>query len=490
MRYIHELGELFEQVQLQAIFEDSKTFPDCIPLQPLSVINELYFKSKQEEGFNLTQFVNTYFLLPNDVEEDYSTELNTSPIHHICKLWEVLTRQPHKENSSLIPLKYPYIVPGGRFREVYYWDSYFTMLGLELSERYDLIESMIRNFAYLLSTLGHIPNANRWYYVGRSQPPFFALMLDLLSKKKGDQVYEEFLPELLIEYKFWMDNPNRLVQLDEDYCLNHYWDENNTPRPEAYKEDVELANHSNQLTGQLFRNLRAAAESGWDFSSRWFDDTNDFSNISTTQILPVDLNCLLYNLEDTIAKTYGLMGDMVNCKRYNQLSGNRKKAILKYFWSDKEKFFFDYNWTNKSLSKAYHLGGVFPLFFNLVTKDQASHVAKRLAQNFLKDGGLLTTLNETGQQWECPNGWAPLQWVTYKGLMNYNEVTLAKQIAYRWSTLNERVYFATGKFTEKYNVVTEDTFASGGEYPNQDGFGWTNGVYLKMKSELLSHRQT
>ena len=131
-------------------------------------------------------------------------------------------------------------------------------------------------------------------------------------------------------------------------------------------------------------------------------------------------------------------------------------------------------------SKSWTLAAVYPLFFNIATTEQAENVAQHLEAKFLKDGGLQTSLRNTGQQWDAPNGWAPLQWMAYKGLLNYGHMTLAKKISHHWKALNEKTYAATGKMMEKYNVVDLNVNGGGGEYPNQDGFGWTNGVYLAM----------
>ena len=135
------------------------------------------------------------------------------------------------------------------------------------------------------------------------------------------------------------------------------------------------------------------------------------------------------------------------------------------------------------MKQHFTLAGVFPLFFEIANSAQASSVANVLKEKFLKPGGLTTTLNSTGQQWDAPNGWAPLQWIAYRGLMNHNLTDLALEVQRRWMKVNETVYGSSGKMTEKYDVCNEDGLASGGEYPNQDGFGWTNGVYLAMAHE-------
>lgn len=487
--YIHQTGELFHNVQLQRIFEDGKTFPDCIPLLPLAEIIRRYEESREKPDFDLRDFVHQYFNLPPEFHHSFQTEYRESACQHIEYLWEILSRSPGPEDTSLIPLKYPYVVPGGRFREVYYWDSYFTMLGLAASGRFDLVESMINNFAYLLDTVGHIPNANRAYYLSRSQPPFFSLMLEILSIQKGEEVFQRYLPQLEREYRFWMnrDETNgeaaqkRTVRLPDGELLNRYWDEEATPRPESYREDVELSERSEQDPAALFRHLRAAAESGWDFSSRWLRDPLRLETIHTTDILPLDLNTLLYNLELTLARASQTSPEAA--QEYLRLAESRKQAIQKYF--AKEGFYLDYDFMTGANTPSLHLGACFPLYFKIATPSQARQVADILKKQFLKAGGLITTLESSGQQWDAPNGWAPLQWIAWKGLLNYGINTLAAEIKKRWVNTNLSFFNKCGKLTEKYNVMnTGNIEASGGEYPNQDGFGWTNGVLLAMEEGL------
>src|SRR5260221_7127154 len=324
---IHELGLLFEEVQMKNVLGDGKTFPDCLPKRSLEEINSNFLKNRNASNFVLEKFVEENFSLPKAYSTGYKSDLTKSPKEHIEKLWDVLTRKPDEGGGSLIPLPHPYVVPGGRFREIYYWDSYFTMLGLRVSKRVDLIQNMVSNFEYLIDKSGYIPNGNRTYFLGRSQPPFFSLMVKLLSDEKRKIIKDKEEPDPLIshlssfdkEYKFWMigsdvikpDQPamHRVVLMGDGSILNRYWDESDTPRPEAFKEDVELSHQSDQRPEKLFRRLRAAAESGWDFSSRWFKDVKTFGSIHTTEIIPIDLNCLLFHWEKTVAKAYQLSGD-------------------------------------------------------------------------------------------------------------------------------------------------------------------------------------
>jgi alpha,alpha-trehalase len=487
-KQIHELGQLFEEVQLQNILGDGKTFPDCIPKRSLEEINQDYLNQKDKANFELKKFVLDNFELPKVPATEYKSDTSKSATQHINALWDVLTRTPDEAGGSIIPLPHPYVVPGGRFREIYYWDSYFTMLGLKVSGRNDLIQNMVDNFAHLIDTVGYIPNGNRTYYMGRSQPPFFSLMVKLLSEAKKNAL-AHYLPYLEKEYAFWMRSENlseknnaqhRVVRLPDGSLLNRYWDENATPRPESFKEDVELAHHAIQNPESLYRNIRAAAESGWDFSSRWFREENSFATIHTTEIIPVDLNCLLYHLELVLADAFLELGNHAESIKFQNSSEARKEAIKKYCWNEDLGFFFDYDFVARKQKQSFTLAAAFPLFFHVATHEQAKAVQRILKDKFLKPGGLTTTLLHSGQQWDAPNGWAPLQWIAYRGLLNYGMEDLANQIKTNWTNVNLKVYTNTGKMTEKYDVWNKDGNASGGEYPNQDGFGWTNGVFLAM----------
>lgn len=484
-------GELFEAVQMNKVFPDGKTFVDCIPKKSTKEIMRAYNTAKDAPNFQLDQFIATHFDTPKKYASGFKADTSKTVSQHINSLWPVLTRQPDKdETGSLFPLPNSYIVPGGRFGEIYYWDSYFTMLGLQTAGKEDMIENMVKNFAYLIDKIGFIPNGNRTYFLSRSQPPFFGKMVDLLAKSKGEQIIQEFLPQLEKEYQFWMKGladvntttiaNDKVVYLEEGVYLNRYWDKGDYPRAESHREDVLTVQESDRPAKQVYKDLRSACESGWDFSSRWFRDAQNLSTIHTTDIIPVDLNCLLYTLESVIAIGHGTKKNMEQYGHYSKLALQRKAAIQKYCWNDEKGFFMDYDFKTKQHTSVPSLAGMFPFEANIGSPDQAVRAAEIIESDFLKAGGLVSTLNATGQQWDYPNGWAPLQWMAIRGLKNYQQEELANTIADRWIALNRKIYKRTGKLLEKYNVVDMELETGGGEYPVQDGFGWTNGVLLKL----------
>jgi alpha,alpha-trehalase len=494
----HDIGSLFADVQLSGIFPDSKEFVDARPKSAPATIQANYDSARRTPGFVLRAFVEQNFVLPKPAGDGYHTVASQSMQEHIKALWPVLTRPPDSADarSSLIPIPNSYVVPGGRFREVYYWDSYFTMLGLVQSGRTDLVKNMLDNFAHLITTIGHIPNGNRTYYLTRSQPPYFAAMVGLYARGTDTTRALAYLDALEKEYAFWMDGADtlapghayrRVVRMPDSVVLNRYWDDSAEPRAESYRPDVEIGQTlPESLRANFYRNARATAESGWDFSSRWMRDPKDLRTLETASLIPVDLNALLYNAERTIAALRSFRhgtGDADVARRFNQKADARRQAILAMF-DPKQGFFFDRRWRSGELvSDRPTLAAAAPLYFGIATDDQGKHVAARLERDFLKPGGFVTTTFASGQQWDAPNGWPPLEWLAIEGVRRYGRADLADKAASRWVALIARTYRATGRMMEKYDVVNTNRKAGGGEYPTQDGFGWTNGVVLALCAE-------
>ena len=483
-------GELFERVQLERVYADGKNFVDALPVRPPEQVLAAYREAHKRPDFDLRKFVESNFTPPPAAGAEYHTVPGQDVREHIDALWKVLERKPEDQRpySSRLALPHRYVVPGGRFNEIYYWDSYFTMLGLEESGRHDLTTSMLDNFAWLIDQVGHIPNGNRTYYLSRSQPPFFAAMVELAALRDGDASYRKYLPQLRREYEFWMEGASslapgaahrRVVRLRDGTLLNRYWDDRNTPREESYREDIEAARGSKRPAAEVYRDLRAAAESGWDFGSRWLADGKTLATIHTTDFIPADLNSLLYQLELTIAKGCEITADAACAKDMRARAATRKAAVARVLWNPAVGAFTDYDWRAQKISDRVSVATLYPLYFRLSDEDKARTIAATVRAKLLQPHGLATTSANTGQQWDAPNGWAPLQWIAIGGLRNYQQESLAGTIAQRWVAKNIEIYRATGKLVEKYDV-TGSAAGGGGEYPLQDGFGWTNGVLRKL----------
>ncbi len=494
-----DLGPLFHDIQLTRVFPDSKTLVDARPLSPPAIVAARYAAVRTMPGFDLPSFVKANFEVPRALMEGARSDTAQSMEAHITALWSQLTRPADAvdAHSSLIPLPQSYVVPGGRFREVYYWDSYFTMLGLIQDGRADVVKNMLDNFAYLIRTVGHVPNGNRTYYLSRSQPPFFAAMVGLYASATDSMQATGYLDAMEAEHAFWMAGADslspgsatrRVVRLRDGSLLNRYWDDRPEPRPESYREDYELAQRVPAAQREaLYRNIRASAESGWDFSSRWMRDPSDLRTLETTELIPIDLNSLLYHAERTIAAlraVRGGAGDALVASRFTAAANARRTTLLAASYDPTEGFFFDVRWRSGArVTDRPTMAAAAPLFFDLATAEQGRSVAARLGRDFLKPGGFVTTQLASGQQWDAPNGWPPLQWLGAQAVRAYGRGDIADDARARWLALNRRTYRVTGKMTEKYDVSDLNKRAGGGEYPTQDGFGWTNGVAQAMAAQ-------
>ncbi|HYM42299.1 MAG TPA: alpha,alpha-trehalase TreF [Steroidobacteraceae bacterium] len=482
-------GDLFVAVQTAGIYADGKTFVDEVPDAAPEVILAEYHAARPDSPAALRRFTDAHFSLPGLSAPVVAGSAPATLVEHIDALWPQLTRTTTTAPrwSSLLPLPKPYVVPGGRFREIYYWDSYFTMLGLLESGRGDLVADMVEDFAHLIDSYGHVPNGTRTYYLSRSQPPFFFAMVGLLPG--GAQAgYARYLPQLRREYEFWMEGAGELrageahrraVALPDGSILNRYWDDRDTPRDESYRDDVALARASGRPPAEVFRDIRAAAESGWDFSSRWFADARTKATIDTTDVIPVDLNSLLYGLETAIASGCERSGDRACAAGFRRRAAQRRAAIDRWLWDGDAGVYFDYLWTAHASLRRLSAATLYPLFVGCASRRQAGGVGAAVGRVLLKSGGIVTTPLSTGEQWDAPNGWAPLQWIGVSGLNRYGERALAASIACRWLHNVRRVYTESHKLVEKYDVVSERS-GGGGEYPLQDGFGWTNGVTRRL----------
>lgn len=499
--------ELFAAVQTQMIFADSKTFVDATPKQHPAEIAALYQAEKAKPGFDLKAFVEHHFELPPPLPVTRVTQ-EADMKQHLHDHWVNLVRSSQKtaSYSTLIDLPHPFVVPGGRFREMFYWDSYFTMLGLLSSGQDELTKGMIDNFAYLIDTYGYIPNGNRSYFLTRSQPPFFALMLNAYAEKQGAQSVQHYLPQLEREYQFWMDGQGAQVapgykQVAPGYrgqhlivsaqgdLLNRYYGNANKPRTEAYNKELGWAQVLPDAERNDFYNqLLAACESGWDFSSRWFADGKTKTTINTLDLIPVDLSSLLYVMEKTLADMHGQARHIKEADFYRKRAAQRKIIIAKFHYDEATGTYQDYNIATGKRTGQLTAAMMFPLYVGAATPETAARVAKFVEQKLLMPGGVVTSLTASGEQWDFPNGWAPLQYIAVQGLLNYQHERLGREIAKRWLALNEKVYASDGKMMEKYNVVDTQVKAGGGNYPNQDGFGWTNGVDLVFYDLLQAEK--
>ena len=389
---------------------------------------------------------------------------------------------------------HPYIVPGGRFSEIYYWDTYFTLLGLEQDGQTNLADDMVSNIASLINRYGHMPNGNRSYYLSRSQPPFFSCMVDLIAEHDGTSTYATYLPAMRAEYDFWMRGARSLkpgqahqnvVMLADGTILNRFWDDRDTPRDESYREDVETAAATQRPAAQVYRDLRAGAESGWDYSSRWLADGKTLGTVETTAILPVDLNSELFHLESDLAYAYGFVRKQGRgggvCRARGQAGHRHSPADV----GREGRRFHRLQLAEPAADACRSRRRRWCLCSSMSRRRRkAQAVAARRAGASAGARRHPHDDHRTGQQWDAPNGWAPLQWMAVQGFARYGDAGAGEDDRDAMGSSASMTGFARdGVLVEKYNVDTPpggSAAGHGGEYALQVGFGWTNGVQAAL----------
>ncbi|ESW32195.1 hypothetical protein PHAVU_002G301500 [Phaseolus vulgaris] len=430
----------------------------------------------------------------------------------VHSLWKNLSRkvsaavQAHPDLHTLLPLPGSVVIPGSRFREVYYWDSYWVIRGLIASKMYDTATAIVTNLISLVEQYGFVLNGARAYYTNRSQPPLLSAMVYEIYCTTGDvELVKRSLPALLKEYEFWNSEIHKVTILDAQGCphtLNRYnamWDK---PRPESSTKDKAFASNFSSVSEkqQFYRELASTAESGWDFSTRWMRNPPNFTTVATTSVIPVDLNAFLLGMELNIAFFAKVAGDNSTAERFLENSDLRKKAMNSVFWNANMKQWLDFwlentceevhVWKNGHQNQNVFASNFIPLWMNPFYSDTSlvgSVVESLKTSGLVRAAGVATSLTDSGQQWDFPNGWAPLQHMLVEGLLKsglQEARSLAEEIAIGWVTTNYIVYKKTGSMHEKFNVEHCGEFGGGGEYVPQTGFGWSNGVVLAFLEEF------
>ncbi|OAY59719.1 trehalase [Manihot esculenta] len=422
------------------------------------------------------------------------------------KLSDEVRKQP--ELHTMLPLRAPVIVPGSRFREVYYWDSYWTIRGLLASKMYDTAKAIVTNLLSLVNIYGYAPNGSRVYYTNRSQPPLLSAMVYEIYNRTGDvELAKKALPELLKEHRFWNSEVHKVTIQDaqgRNHTLSRYYAMWNKPRPESATIDKKSASKFSKISDkqQFYRELASAAESGWDFSTRWMRNSSEFTTLATTSVVPVDLNVFILKMELGIAFLAKETGDESIAESFLEASQARKRAINSVFWNEKMGQWLDYwlitgttcqvsqTWNACNQNQNVFASNFSPLWIDLLNSDTdlVESVMRSLqSSGLICAAGIATSLTNSGQQWDFPNGWAPLQHIIVEGLARSGSQearSLAEDIAARWIRTNYVGYKKTGAMHEKYNVEKCGEFGGGGEYVPQTGFGWSNGVVLTFLEEF------
>lgn len=382
------------------------------------------------------------------------------------------------------------IVPGARFRESYYWDSYWILKGLQACGMLGTAEGILENFISLVSEFGFVPNGGRLYYTDRSQPPLLTQMVaDHVAATQNTTFLAYAIALLDIEYDFWMSTSTVSVG---PYTLNQYVSRSGMPRPEGYVEDVATASGLYTSNGRacLFSELASAAASGWDFSGRWLADGFSLQQACIRSLAPVDLNAIMYLNEVTLANMHTTLGQSQAAARYAAAAAARLQAIEALMWNEGAGVYVDYNVTaSAQMPPTWYASTIVPLWARAFDTGNATR-AQRIVDSLLASkalslpGGIPTSTLYTGQQWDMPNAWAPLQHMAIVGLNalgTTQATTLAESLATLWVSSNLAAYNANGKqLFEKYDALNFGSIGGGGEYTVQTGFGWTNGVLLDL----------
>jgi len=540
----------------------------------------------------LQDFLSTYFgkagselaPVPTDQLQTNPTFLNhvndsavADFVRQVIGIWPDLTRTYVGGAScdgcvdSFLDVNRTFVVAGGRFREPYYWDSFWIVEGLLRTQGSftQIALNIIENFLDYVEQFGFVPNGGRVYYLNRSQPPLLTQMVSVYVQYTNDtSILQRALPLLEKEYSFWMNNQTVTVQASDNqtYTLNHYSVENNQPRPESFREDYITANNHSYYAAsgiiypevkplnesemaQLYQNLASGAESGWDYSARWLrtpgDAVNDvyfpLRSLNTVQIVPVDLNSILYFNEVAIAALLNLTGNSTAAQQYSTAAAQRSHAMYELMWNETHYSYFDYNMTSSGQNVfiladadatpaelegapegqmlAFSPAQFYPFWTGAAPRAVKNNpLAVRLAYERVRDqldrkaGGIAATNLRTGQQWDQPNVWPPLQYILIKGLLNTPATFGEDDADYEWTRetaldLAQRYVDSTfctwrvtggstpefprlanaegnGTIFEKYADNTTNAAGGGGEYTVVEGFGWSNGVLIWVADQF------
>jgi alpha,alpha-trehalase len=411
---------------------------------------------------------------------------------------DVLSVREH----GLLYLPRPYVVPGGRFNEMYGWDSYFIQVGLLHDAELARARDMVENFAYEITHYGTILNANRTYFLSRSQPPFLTRMILGVYDQTGDRVWlRGVVPAIERYYHFWTSEPHAISEIG----LSRYFDLGAGPAPEVvsderdaegrthydrareYYRTHEVADYDvslyydrgrDRLTDLFYKGDRSMRESGFDPSNRF-----GALNVDVIHYAPVCLNSLLYIMEDDASRIMDALGEPSAARTWRDRAAARRERVNRLLWDDAAGLYYDYNFGTRRLRRYDFATTFYPLWAGLATPEQAARVRRNLSR-FEAPGGLLTSTDVTGNQWDAPFGWAPLQMIAVAGLRRYGFDEDADRLAVKFVSLVAKEFDEHGTIVEKYDVRRRESDVSAGirfgYSSNEIGFGWTNAAVLDL----------
>lgn len=520
---IYCYGDIIYTVNRAQLFPDSKTFVDMRLKYPPYIVRSNYRYMIAKYGPAPSKEIVRAFVdhnfdppglefeswVPTDWVEQpeafnkirdqslktYATQLNA--------FWEQLGRKikpdVHIRNDmySMIYVNNPLIVPGGRFIEFYYWDQFWILKGLLHGEMTMTVRGMLENFLQMVEKLGYIPNGGRIYY-RRSHPPLLIpMMRDYLEHTSNWTFIEKHIGTLEKEFNFWMTERTHIVNISGTaYNVSRYNVERGNPRPEAYNPDYDLTATltDNDAKNELYMHLKTAAESGLDFSSRWFIPENlttvgVLRDIKTRFVMPVDLNVLICRNARILSQFFAGLNNTDKADFYSNLGDQWEDTINKVFWNETEGSWFDYldYGSIQGHKTEFYPGNILPLILNVTS--MSSKIDKVISylegtKVLTFPGGIPSSLEQTGEQWDFPNGWAPhVHWFieSLEGSGDEKALQIAKETAQKWVTNNYLTYTKhNNTMFEKYDVMNIGSAGGGGEYEVVIGFGWSNGAVMDL----------
>lgn len=509
------------RVQLARVFPDSKSFVDLRLVrsenETLADFDELLRDTGGAPSrARLADFVRVHFADGDELEPWTPPDFDPDPpllarvrdprlrefARDLVGIWPRLGRRvkpvvaAHPERYSLLSVPHGFVVPGGRFREMYYWDSYWTVRGLLASGMRDAARGVLDNLLHLVGRFGYVPNGCRQYYLGRSQPPMLAAAVAAYVNVTDDVAWlAGAAPLVERELQYWLDNRRVSVRVrGTTYELLRYRasSEPGGPRPESYYEDYEVASElpDDASRENFYMEIKSAAESGWDFSSRWFaSEDGNLTDVRASRVVPVDLNAMFAGALRLAGEFRSRLKDKRAALKWWSLARYWRGAVDAVLWHPADGVWYDYDIAVQAPRRGFYPSCAAPLWAGAVEEDRAPEYAARLLAYLTSSGalhfpgGVPASLQQTGEQWDFPNAWPPLQSVLIGALRasgNKSAHEEAARLAGVWVRANYAGYRRWRKMFEKYSATEPGHQGGGGEYDVQDGFAWTNGVALHL----------
>ncbi|XP_073981806.1 trehalase-like isoform X2 [Rhodnius prolixus] len=522
VRHIFNSGDLLQAAQMSEVFADQETFFEKKLKYPVIDVLDNFYNLKKEFGGTLPSteamksFIEDNFedvsatehWIPQDWTEepeifDRVRDKNLKKwALQLNQMWKTLGRKVSQIVVDNPDLFATYCLPNGfmttekKMNSMYYWSTYWLINGLLVCGMFNTAKGIIDNLLYLIDQVGHIPTSSKCYYEGRTKPPLLAYIFNLFLRYTGDFEYIKSNVKYVIkEIEFW--DKERAIEIEykgEIYELYRYWRKRMGPRPEKYRDDYSLASlgTSRQEMTEIFIALQSAAESGWYFSSRWInvrgDNKGNISDTYTHSIIPVDLNAIIHGACTFLYYWHRSIGDFEYQSYYRVKSEKLLKGIENVLWNEKHGTWLDYDIVNKKSRKFFYLSNLTPLWTKSYTfpVNKLTHLTSEYLNRYFMDkyeGGLPVSVEYSGEKWDFPNSWPPLQACVIQGFDNLGTedgTNIAFHFAEKWINNVYKGYSDTGQLFEKYDSLMAGNIGDTHNYEPTEGFGHTLGLVFEL----------